>query len=205
MITSLQNPLAFPLLLLFLFRKSYSLEPNRRFLSGETSRCRGLATASGAGRIPPRVWGYGHRGARGSGGSTLPRSKTPDAAPADEGTRAGPSMPPGTMPQTTPASRTHARTRARRHTRSPTHHVHARARTCVYVHTHPALSETRGSRGTDGRGQTVSGEAGRHHCGATVAVVTQQLRSSGHGAAQGRSALAQPRLGGPGPARSWVS
>lgn len=145
-------------------------------------------------------------GVRAPGGSRERRRhptplQDPRRCPCGRGTRAGPSLPPGTTPQTTPTSRTHARTRARRHalTHAP------RARTCVYVHTHPALSETRGSRGTDDSGQTVSGEAGRHHRPATVAVVTQQLRSSGHGAAQGRSALAQPRLSAPSPARSWVS
>lgn len=62
-ITSVQNPLAFLLLLLFLFRKSYSLEPSRSLLSGGRSRRRESAPASTTNLIPA---GLGVQEPRGS-------------------------------------------------------------------------------------------------------------------------------------------
>lgn len=174
------EPLMFLLLLLFLFRKSYSLEPNRSFLSGETSRCRELATPSTANLIPPRGWRV--RAPQGSQGQRQHpiHAETPEPGPW---TGAGELDHPFLLGKCT-------------HTHTPCTHTR--------MHT-PALSGTRGLPGTDSTGQMGSGAAGSvprgdPACGHPGPWRPSSLSASGRRAegapraAQGCPALAQPSL-----------
>ena len=160
MITSLQNPLTFVLLLLFLFRKSYSLEPNRSFLSGETRRCGELATASRANLIPPRVWRAGAPGLPGAETTPCPMRGPQTLAPGERGTRAGSSLPPGKM-HTDDTHVVHTYTRALAHVcaHALTSMYHIRTHTHVHTCSHTCPLRAQGltwdrQQWTDGLGRS---------------------------------------------------
>lgn len=114
-ITSVQNPLAFLLLLLFLFRKSYSLEPS---LLGGRSRRRESAPASTMNLIPSLIpAGLGVQEPRGSqeGRQHPIHAETPEHGPPAGARGLDPSLPPGKTHTVDTVSGTRA------------HHVHAHA------------------------------------------------------------------------------